>query len=303
MNFPHVVLARLYEHVEPIDRGNRYEDPLQAQLDPRHAGRVTGGGSQLNADGAIDYADIEIELADLDDAVRLTERLLQPSSYTVRRQSALVVRGRAAVDGVFSMHCGRLSRTIGYSLLVMLMVTGLATQGRAQRHDDHGGPASALKLTSRQNDFVRAVQEATAPFKNVTNPSEVGDAYAHLFGCVSGGDFGAMGLHFVKGDILHDGEVTAGEPEILLFEPVRDGGIRLTGADFIVFKEEWEAKHPGKVPELNGQLFHLFDSPTASGWIRSIHCTCGRGRTIQTARSRIGTRTFRATRSTRRASL
>ena len=101
MNFPHVVLARLYDHVEPIDRGNRYEDPLQAQLDPRHAGRVTGGGSQLNADGAIDYADIEIELADLDDAVRLTERLLQPSSYTVRRLSALVVRGRADVDGGF----------------------------------------------------------------------------------------------------------------------------------------------------------------------------------------------------------
>ena len=57
--------------------------------------------------------------------------------------------------------------------------------------------------------LVTAVREVTAPFKNVTNPSEVGDAYAHLFGCVSGGDFGAMGLHFVKGDILHDGEVNA----------------------------------------------------------------------------------------------
>jgi hypothetical protein len=54
-------------------------------------------------------------------------------------------------------------------------------------------------------------------------------------------------------------------PEILLFEPTRDGGIRLTGADFIVFKDEWEAKHPGKVPELNGQLFHLFDSPNRFG--------------------------------------
>ena len=163
------------------------------------------------------------------------------------------------------MHCGRLSRTIGYSLLVMLMVTGLATQGRAQRHDDHAGPASSLKLTSRQNDLVKAVREATARFKDVTNPSEVGDPFGLLFGCVSGGDFGAMGLHFVRGDILHDGEVKASEPEILLFEPVRDGGIRLTGADFIVFKEEWEAKHPGEVPELNGQLFHLFDSPNRFG--------------------------------------
>jgi len=31
MDFPHLVLARLYEHVEPIDRGNRYEDPLHGR--------------------------------------------------------------------------------------------------------------------------------------------------------------------------------------------------------------------------------------------------------------------------------
>src|SRR5262245_46251580 len=158
------------------------------------------------------------------------------------------------------------SRTILYSLLVLLIVvTGSGTVGRAQHHDDHNGPAGPLKLTSRQNDLVNAVRDATASFKNVTNPSDVGDAYTLLFGCVSGGDFGAMGLHFVKGDVLHDGDVNRNEPEILLFEPLPDGGIRLTGADFIVFKDEWEAKHPVKVPELNGQLFHLFDSPNRFG--------------------------------------
>ena len=47
MSFPHLVLARVYEHVEPIDRGDRYEDPLQATLEKIGIGRVTGGGSQL----------------------------------------------------------------------------------------------------------------------------------------------------------------------------------------------------------------------------------------------------------------
>ena len=37
MDFPHVVLARIYEHIEPIDRGERYEDPLQAALDQADA--------------------------------------------------------------------------------------------------------------------------------------------------------------------------------------------------------------------------------------------------------------------------
>ena len=43
MAFPHVVLARIYEHIEPLDRGERYEDPLQAALDQAALGRVTGG--------------------------------------------------------------------------------------------------------------------------------------------------------------------------------------------------------------------------------------------------------------------
>ena len=46
MDFPHLVLARVYEHIEPLDRGDRYEDPLQATLEKIGIGRVTGGGSQ-----------------------------------------------------------------------------------------------------------------------------------------------------------------------------------------------------------------------------------------------------------------
>jgi hypothetical protein len=57
VDFPHVVIARLYEHLEPIDRGERYEDPLQARLDQRsNVGSVTGGGTQLNELGGIAHA-------------------------------------------------------------------------------------------------------------------------------------------------------------------------------------------------------------------------------------------------------
>jgi hypothetical protein len=76
MSYPHVVVARLYEHLEPIDRGSRYEDPLQAALESANLGRVTGGGSQLNDLGGIDCVDVEIELANLDGAVqRVVETL------------------------------------------------------------------------------------------------------------------------------------------------------------------------------------------------------------------------------------
>jgi hypothetical protein len=77
MAFPHVVIARVYEHMEPIDRGNRYEDPLQAALDEAKLGQVTGGGSQLNEAGGIDFADIEIEVANLDGALHVITRALE----------------------------------------------------------------------------------------------------------------------------------------------------------------------------------------------------------------------------------
>jgi hypothetical protein len=79
MDFPHVVIARFHEHIEPIDRGERYEDRLQAVLDETNVGRVTGGGSQLNELGGIDYADVEIELQNLEDAVRIVSEALKKS--------------------------------------------------------------------------------------------------------------------------------------------------------------------------------------------------------------------------------
>jgi len=73
---PHVIVARFYEHIEPIDRG-RYEDPLQAALEQANAGEVTGGGSQLNELGGIDFADVEIEVANLDGALQIVTETLE----------------------------------------------------------------------------------------------------------------------------------------------------------------------------------------------------------------------------------
>ena len=77
MNYPHLVIGRFHEHIGPIDRGERYEDPLDEVLQARGAGRVTGGGSQLNEQGGIDFAEVEIELADLNDALDLVIRALE----------------------------------------------------------------------------------------------------------------------------------------------------------------------------------------------------------------------------------
>jgi hypothetical protein len=73
------VVARLFEHIGPIDRGARYEDPLDVALRGASLGEVTGGGSQLGDLGEIEFADVEIQVANLDDAVTLIIDVLQRS--------------------------------------------------------------------------------------------------------------------------------------------------------------------------------------------------------------------------------
>lgn len=68
---------RLYEYVEPWDRGSRYEDPLLDALESAQLGTVTGGGSQLSEVGQIEFAEIEVDTNDVERAVEKTVEVLE----------------------------------------------------------------------------------------------------------------------------------------------------------------------------------------------------------------------------------
>jgi len=167
------------------------------------------------------------------------------------------------------MQMRRLVRPVTNAVATALMISATAGAAFAQGHEDHGSMiASPGPLTARQNELVQAVRRATEQFKGVTSVDGPGNGYGLVLGCVSGGDFGAMGLHYLNKAFLQDSDVQVDKPEIVLFEPTRDGGIRLTGADYVVIKDAWDKdpKHinpDGSVnpPQLFGQLFHLFDAP------------------------------------------
>jgi hypothetical protein len=135
-----------------------------------------------------------------------------------------------------------------------------------QTTHDHAAAAQqsvTADQQKRESALSAAVREATQRFKDVRVAEAEG--YALQFGCVSGsGDEGAMGMHFVNGALVGDGEIDVAHPEIVLYEPRPNGEVRITGADFLVLADAWNAKHTGP-PELMGQLFHLFDSPNRFG--------------------------------------
>jgi hypothetical protein len=123
-------------------------------------------------------------------------------------------------------------------------------------------PSRALAQNTQANELVAVVRQSTERFKDVAVAEAEG--YALQFGCVSGPDSGAMGLHYVNGALVMDGELDAARPEIVIYEPMANGRVRLIGADYLVLADAWDAKHASP-PELNGQLLHMFEAPNRFG--------------------------------------
>jgi len=61
--------AQLNARILPLDRGERYEDPLQEALEANGFGEVTGGGTMQSKDGEIEYCGIDIDVFNLEEGV------------------------------------------------------------------------------------------------------------------------------------------------------------------------------------------------------------------------------------------
>jgi hypothetical protein len=147
------------------------------------------------------------------------------------------------------------------SMAAIVLITIWPARTLAQVGDSHT-MVEDQPLTAAQNNLLQVVRKATARFKNVAAAEAEG--YSLQFGCVTGPDSGAMGLHYVNGALVSSGVLDPTRPQIVIYEPTPSGQLRLTGADFLVIASQWNASHSGP-PELMGQLFHLFDSPNRFG--------------------------------------
>src|SRR5215831_18052208 len=134
-----------------------------------------------------------------------------------------------------------------YTMAALFLVAACALPALAQHShvaqpgtDDQQKKASAL---------IQIVRQATERFKDVSVAEKEG--YTLQFGCVSGPDSGAMGLHYVNGDIVNSGVIDPTRPQIVIYEPTPDGKLKLIGADFLVIASAWDAKNQGP-PELMG---------------------------------------------------
>ena len=153
-----------------------------------------------------------------------------------------------------------------YSILALALTVSSPLSMLAQNSHSHGGQQqeSNADLRSKQSALIKTVRQYTERFQD---PRQAGrEGYVLAFGCVSGPDQGAMGLHFVNFDLVSQGVIDPTRPQIVIYEPTPDGGLKLIGADFLVIAAKWDSDNAHKgPPQLAGQLFHYFEAPNRFG--------------------------------------
>jgi hypothetical protein len=161
------------------------------------------------------------------------------------------------------MKIGRLAAK--FQLLMITLALSLCPGGTlAQGVHSHATTPRPQQLTPAQGALLKIVRDNTERFQDVSVAEREG--YSLLFGCVSGPDSGAMGLHYVNLPLVGAGVVDATRPQIIIYEPMPDGHLQMIGADFLVIADQWDKAHPGQgAPQLMGQLFHYFESPNRFG--------------------------------------
>ena len=122
-------------------------------------------------------------------------------------------------------------------------------------HANHNSPAK----------LVQIVRDATRGFANDPNNAPTG--YGPVFGCISGPDHGAMGIHYVNLGLVGDGKIIESMPEALVYEPLGHNRFQLVAVEYIVDAPTWlaDAHNGGLPPQLEGQGFQLIGVPNRFG--------------------------------------
>lgn len=112
----------------------------------------------------------------------------------------------------------------------------------------HANAATASAEPSRD---LATLRRATASFHRIETAAAAGYT-EQITPCWEHVSQGAMGYHIGRPELI-DGTVSLLEPELLIYEPQREGGMKLVGMEYIVPIDAWTGDSP---PMLLGQTMH-----------------------------------------------
>jgi hypothetical protein len=110
--------------------------------------------------------------------------------------------------------------------------------------------AAPIVAGGQTTDLDR-VRTATARFHSLTQAKQAG--YELFYRCTDNEGLGAaMGQHFVNGALVGDGKFDIRTPEVLVYEPKKNGGFELVAVEYVEIAAVWDGAnaHP---PQLFGR--------------------------------------------------
>jgi hypothetical protein len=160
-------------------------------------------------------------------------------------------------------------------LTLLLLAAGVTACGeRASTLLEPSSATSALRSASSDAAALREVRRTTARYHDVHQALADGYAPPEPAACVEVPGLGAMGVHSLNLGLASDLAIDALRPEVLLYLPMRGGGFRLIGVEYVVVAlvqtpagpAPWFAEAAPPYPFLNPapEIFgQTFDGPMA----------------------------------------
>ena len=157
-----------------------------------------------------------------------------------------------------------MSKMIARISLAVLTATLAACAGdtpldptAAVPHSAENTPALSVGVAETEGALVAQLRQASVRFRHIQVAYDEGYIQTSP-GCVPG--FGIV----LRNNALLDGVVDPEHPEILLFEPQKNGRMRLVGVELLVLAIPWDATH-GDPPTYAGQTLEDRRAPGSAG--------------------------------------
>jgi hypothetical protein len=125
------------------------------------------------------------------------------------------------------------------------------TAGEPHASLDHAPALRSGTPSADVQQLIARLRDRTAAFHRFPAAVDAGWS-AQITPCFSDPRLGGMGYHYGNPSLI-DGTVDALQPELLLYEPQKNGRLRLVAVEYIVPFGAWTSAEP---PELYGQQFH-----------------------------------------------